>query len=256
MRALDKIEKQGKEAVFKELRESVGLDNEHLQRFSNFLEDFLKKDSENLSLLDSMKSRVQETNNEGFEAVENLKDILKIVYDSGYKEYIEMDFSIARGLDYYTGAVFETRLNNLPGFGSVMSGGRYDELIGMFTGQKIPAVGISIGLDRLFSALVELKMTEERETVTKVLICPAGDNLACYAASAARRLRDGGINAEIYHNPSDKLGRQIGYAGKKGIPFVIILGEKEENEKMCSLKDLASGEQKYLRVEEVITSLR
>lgn len=241
LRALDKLEKQGLENILKELRETAGLDERTLACFTVFLNCL-----NDLRNLDSL---------EGIEAAENLRETLKILSNSGFGDYIEFDPTIARGLDYYTGAIFETSLNDLPGFGSVMSGGRYNKLIGMFARHDIPAVGISIGLDRLFSALVELKMTEERETVTKVLICPAGSSLALYAASIARKLRDSGINTEIYHNPPDKIGKQIGYAGRKGIPFVVILGEKELQEGRCSLKDLGSGEQKYLTVEDVIRIL-
>jgi histidyl-tRNA synthetase len=149
--------------------------------------------------------------------------------------------SLARGLDYYTGIVFETILDELPSIGSVCGGGRYDDLAQRFTKTPLPGVGASLGVDRLLAAMEELGMIEGAATPADVFLpwfCP--ERLDDYLALAAR-LRAAGFAVELYPEPK-KLGAQLKYADRRGFPLAVIVGEAEWEQGCCQLKDLASGE--------------
>jgi len=155
---------------------------------------------------------------------------------------ISFDFSIARGLDYYTGLIFETVLTSAPAYGSVLSGGRYDNLVGMFSNREVPAVGMSIGLDRLLSALTELKLVDTVATTTQVLIVNMDESLESDYLRMAGELRNAGINTVIYYESGD-MGRQLKYASDRGIRYALIYGADEKREGKVLIKDLSSGEQ-------------
>jgi histidyl-tRNA synthetase len=159
------------------------------------------------------------------------------------EENFEIDLTIARGLDYYTGTVYETTMTDYPEIGSVCSGGRYDDLAGYYTNKKLPGVGISIGLTRLFYVLDEQGLLS-RELITApadVLVIPMTENLSC-AVSAATLLRDEGIRTQL-HCENKKFKAKISYADKLGIPFVIFIGEDEISAGVVTVKDMATGEQ-------------
>ncbi|RMD97221.1 MAG: histidine--tRNA ligase [Deltaproteobacteria bacterium] len=156
-----------------------------------------------------------------------------------------IDLSIARGLDYYSGAVFETTLLDRPDFGSVMSGGRYDELIGIFCGRQIPAVGISIGVDRLFAALNDLGLLPRRPSVAELLVtCFDADRLSA-SIEYATLLRRLGIPTEIYPR-AEKLAKQFKYANKQRIPYVAVVGPEEVAGASIRIKEMGSGEERTL----------
>ncbi len=162
-----------------------------------------------------------------------------------------IDFSIARGLDYYTGMIFEISLVRAPQFGSVLSGGRYDNLIGMFSNKSVPAVGASIGLDRLISALEELGLIKEQKTIIKVLVVNFDESLADDYLKLATELREAYINTMLYFEPTD-LKKQLSYASDRGIQYVLLYGPNEAKEGMIIIKNLAKGTQEKVTIKGVI----
>ena len=171
------------------------------------------------------------------------------------KAKIVFDFSIARGLDYYTGMVFETKLLDAPEYGSVLSGGRYDNLIGMFGNKSVPAVGMSVGIDRLFAALQELKLVPVEKTVTKVLVANFDEKLGAKYAEIIGVFRAAGINTETLYEVSD-LKKNLKYADDRGIPFVAIVGANEAKAGKITLKNMKTGDQKEISVEEAIRIIK
>ena len=190
---------------------------------------------------------MDETFDLGFE---ELKSVVKYLGDFGVpEENFAIDLSIARGLDYYTGTVYETEMCDHPEIGSVCSGGRYDDLAGYYTDKKLPGVGISIGLTRLFYVLNEQGLLSE-ETVSSpadVLVIPMTDDPGPGIA-AATALRNAGIRTQIYCEQK-KFKAKLGYADKLSIPYAVLIGEDEINENVVALKDMRSGTQQKLSIE-------
>jgi len=179
----------------------------------------------------------------GEEGINELKALLVLLEEYGVK--ITMDFSLARGLDYYTGTIFEVKMKGNDK--SIAGGGRYDSLIGKFGGPEMPAVGISIGIERIPNVFPKNK------TVSEVVVIPIAENNRKYALSIAKKLRANGINVEL-----DVMGRnfkkQLEYANKMGIPFAVIVGDREEKECKVKLKNLSTSEEKELSLESCIAS--
>ena len=169
-------------------------------------------------------------------------------------ENYKIDLTIARGLDYYTGTVYETFLNEYRSLGSVCSGGRYDNLAEYYTDKKLPGVGISIGLTRLFFQLNDKKIIEAgNKSISKVLIISMIDDFT-KSIEIATKLRNAGINTQIYTNNA-KVKNQFKYASRLNIPYVIVIGEDEIKEEKVSLKNMENGEQISISIEEVIDLL-
>ncbi len=181
------------------------------------------------------------------EGLEELKTVTRYLADFGVpEENFAIDLSIARGLDYYTGTVYETEMTAHPEIGSVCSGGRYDDLAGYYTDKKLPGVGISIGLTRLFYVLNEQGMLSD-ETVSApadALVIPMAEELG-YAIAAATALRDAGIRTQLYCEQK-KFKAKMSYADKLGIPYVILIGEDEIAENVVAVKNMQSGNQEKL----------
>ena len=167
-----------------------------------------------------------------------------------------MDLTIARGLDYYTGTVYETAMLDHPEIGSICSGGRYDNLAEYYTDKKLPGVGISIGVTRLFYVLEEQGMLSDQMVTAPadVLVIPMSDDLQA-AIQTATALRDAGIRTQLY-TEKKKFKARIGYAAKLGIPYAVFLGEDEIAQGVVSCKDLAAGQQQTLPVEQLIPQLK
>ena len=165
-----------------------------------------------------------------------------------------INLGIARGLDYYTGTVYETFLTDHPGVGSVCSGGRYDNLASQYTKSRLPGVGISIGLTRLFYVLSEAGIVQDGPSTTQVLVTQLDPGLLPDYLSLAAELRAAGLNTEIHLEPA-KLARQFKYADRAGIRFAVVMGSDEKAEGMVTVKDLASGEQTRVAREEAVTRL-
>ena len=236
LRALDKLPKIGADKVAGEIESAANATGEQAREVLRLAE----LSGSNEHVLDQLQPLVAD-NQTGEAGVDRLRQILAGVRAAGVRtERIQLDVSIARGLDYYTGVVFETFLNQLPTIGSVCSGGRYDNLAALFTKQELPGVGASLGLDRLLAALEELGMIEPTRTPAPVLI-PYFDKqrLDEYLRLAAD-LRSAGLGVEVYPDPK-KLGPQLKYADQRGFAVALILGEDEFQAGTCQLKDLATG---------------
>ncbi|NLX63063.1 MAG: histidine--tRNA ligase [Tissierellia bacterium] len=250
LRSIDKLEKIGQEGVIKELKEQ-GLEEKVIDEIINFIN--IK--GSNLEIIERLKAL--NINNEIFNmGVEELELVNRYVGLFGVpEENFSIDLTIARGLDYYTGTVYETFLDNYPDIGSICSGGRYDDLAGFYTKQKLPGVGISIGLTRLFYQLTEAKLIKsEDQSLIKVIIIPMGDYLE-KSVETASILRKNGINTQVYLEKA-KVGKKFTFADKLGIPYVIIIGEEEVEKNFYTLRDMKTGEQELLTLEEVLNILK
>lgn len=178
---------------------------------------------------------------------------------AGYPlDKVVFDPTIARGLDYYTGIIYETTLKDVPQLGSVCSGGRYDNLVKALGGPDMPAVGTSIGVDRLFDGLQQLGKLKEARTTTEVLVTNFGAEHTPDYMRVARALRDAGFASEVYYDP-DKIGKQLKFANKMRIPYVVIMGPQEAQNGVGVIKSLETGEQIEVpidRLSDAIAELR
>lgn len=240
LRIIDKIEKIGKDAVIEDL-EKIGVSKEAIEKIINFIEID--------GTTDEKLQKLQDLNieNETFKlGLEELISVVKYIRIFGVPDtHFKVDLTIARGLDYYTGTVYETFLNDYRELGSVCSGGRYENLAEYYTDKKLPGVGISIGLTRLFYKLNELGLIKaEKASMSDVLVIPMVDDLS-KPIILANSLREKNINTEIYLNDK-KLKAKLKYADKLQIPYVIIVGEDEINSGVISVKNMITGEEKKL----------
>ena len=186
------------------------------------------------------------------EGLKELKELIKFIKIFGVpEENFKIDLTIARGLDYYTGTVYETFLDKYRNLGSVCSGGRYDNLAEYYTDRKMPGVGISIGLSRLFFQLIDNNIiSAENETISDVLIISMTDNYDM-CAEVATKLRDSGLNVQI-NIEEQKIGKKFKYADNLNVKYVIIIGEDEIENNVVTLKDMETGEQQTLRLEDAV----
>ena len=244
LRIIDKIEKIGKRAVREELNK-LGLEEMQVNQILEFIEIEGTTD-EKLEKLENLGIQ-----NEQYQTgVAELKEVIKNIRLFGVPDTnFKVDLTIARGLDYYTGTVYETFLNNYRELGSVCSGGRYENLAEYYTDKKLPGVGISIGLTRLFYKLNELNVIHaSKKSIAEILIIPMVEDLE-QPIVLATKLRNAGINTEIYLNDK-KLKAKFKYADKLKIPYVIVIGEDEIKTQTIKLKNMETGEEKELPLEE------
>ena len=237
LRALDKLAKIGAERVVEEIQQTAGASAEQAAR----VVELVQLTGTNDAILAQLRPLVADSER-GQEGVERLAELLAAVSAAGVPaERVQLDVSIARGLDYYTGTVLETSSTTCPTIGSVCSGGRYDNLAELYTKQQLPGIGASLGLDRLLAAMEELGMLAATQTPAQVFI-PYFDaaHLGDYFQLAAE-LRAAGLAVEVYPEPT-KLGKQLQYADRKGFRVAVIAGEREFAAGECQVKDLASGE--------------
>lgn len=251
LRIIDKLDKIGMEAVKEELK-ALGLTEESTSR----IEQFINIAGNNDDILEGLK----ELKIENDEFVLGLEELSKVVYyirQFGVPDKnFAIDLKIARGLDYYTGTVYETILNDYPSIGSVCSGGRYDNLAEYYTTQKLPGVGISIGLSRLFFQLKEAGFFKEStsSTLTKVLVVPMDENIS-YSIGVSNELKKADVVSEVYFEEG-KFAKKLNYANKLGIPYVIIIGGDEIASGILTLKDMINGEQTKLTIKEIINKIK
>ena len=245
LRIIDKIEKIGKEAVIEEL-EKIEVSKKSIDTIMNFIEIDGTTD-EKLQKLQDLGIQ-NETFKIGFE---ELTQVVKYVRLFGIPEQnFKVDLTIARGLDYYTGTVYETFLNEYRELGSVCSGGRYENLAENYTDKKLPGVGISIGLTRLFYKLEELNLINaEKKSVAEVLIIPMIEDLNV-PIKVANDLRKSGINTEIFLNDK-KLKAKMKYADKLEIPYVIVIGEDEVKTESVKIKEMLTGKEIKSNINEI-----
>ncbi len=243
LRIIDKIEKIGKEAVIEEL-EKIEVSKQAIEKIIGFIE-ITGTSKEKLEKLKELKIE-NETFKQGLEELEFVYENIKLfgVPEENYK----IDLTIARGLDYYTGTVYETFLNDYREIGSICSGGRYENLAEYYTNKKLPGVGVSIGLTRLFYKLNELNLIKTtKKSISNIIIIPMMENLE-EPIKLATELRNLGINTEIYSN-NKKLKAKMKYADKLQIPYVIVIGEDEINNNKIKLKDMETGNEEEVELD-------
>ena len=238
LRTLDKLAKVGPDQVAAEMQQVVGLSADQAAGVLA-LADCQGTPEE---ILENLAPRL-ESSETGTEGVARLGELFAACRTAGIStDRIQLDPAIARGLDYYTGTIYETFLDDLPEIGSVCSGGRYDDLAELFTSQPLPGVGASLGLDRLLAAMGELGLVETASTSAPVLLAHFDAGHTADYLATARRLRAAGISCEVFPD-SRPLGKQLKYADRKGFRLVIIAGVDEFAAGNWQLKDLASGQQ-------------
>lgn len=250
LRIIDKMEKIGMDNVKAELID-LGISEGGINSIMAFLE-ISGSNSEKIQALRDLNIE-NEIFQEGLSEIETVFNYLKLF--NVPEKNTEFDLTIARGLDYYTGTVYETKLDNHPEIGSICSGGRYDNLASYYTKQSLPGVGISIGLTRLFYQLREAGIVKaEENTLTDVLIVPfEGYNEEAIKLSS--KLRAGKVNSYVYAE-SGKLGKKMKYADGLNIKYTILIGEDEAKEGKYMLKNMESGDQEKLSADEIIACIK
>ena len=252
LRTIDKLDKIGADKVRELLTDTCGVTGENADEILRFIA-CPGTSADKLAFLEQYRGR-----NETFDlGLDELRTVVGYLPAFGVpEENFELDLTIARGLDYYTGTVYETVLLDHPEVGSICSGGRYDDLAGYYTNKSLPGVGISIGLTRLFYILQEQNMISDAVLTAPadVLILPMTDDLSA-AVALASMLRAGGLRVQLY-SEKKKFKAKIGYADKLGIPFVIFLGEDEIAQHVCALKNMATGVQEAVTQETALETIR
>ena len=246
--AIDKLDKIGLENVNAELA-SKGIPQEAIDK----LQPIILLSGSNEEKLETLKS-VLAASETGLKGVEESEFILKTISTLGIKSEVELDLTLARGLNYYTGAIFEVKALDVQ-IGSISGGGRYDYLTGVFGMDGMSGVGISFGADRIYDVLNQLDLyPEDASFGTQLLFVNFGEAEAAYVLPVLAKVRAAGIRAEIYPD-SAKMKKQMSYANAKAIPFVAIVGENEMNEGKVMLKNMATGEQSLYTPEELVAAL-
>ena len=248
--ALDKLDKIGEDGVKKEMLEK-GISEEALVKLQSLF-NFTGTISEKIEKLSTLLA----ASTEGMKGVEELKFICENVMTLGLQHSIlDLDVTLARGLNYYTGAIFEVAPPKQVAMGSIGGGGRYDDLTGIFGLKSMSGVGISFGLDRIYLVVEELNLFPQTVTSTsKGLFINYGNTEALYAMKAIQQLRNLGIKVEMYPDNA-KVGKQFAHADKRNIPFAVIVGETEMNAEKFALKNLTTGEQVLVTFEELKAKL-
>ncbi|MBO5048323.1 MAG: histidine--tRNA ligase [Clostridia bacterium] len=252
LRIIDKIEKIGKDKVVEELVK-IGVPEESTDKII----DFITITGDRKQMLESLRALGVEDESFvlGVNELETVSDAM--VMFGMPEENFRIDLSIARGLDYYTGTVYETTINGHPEFGSVCSGGRYDNLTGYYTDKKLPGIGISIGLTRLFSQLRDNGLIAPKTgSMAKVLVIPMDKDVLPYAVQTANTFRANGIPSDVYYGTKG-MKQKMKYAARMGVAYAAIIGTDEATNGVLALKDMnGEGGQKTLSVEEAIEILK
>ncbi len=246
--AIDKIDKIGLENVRKELEEK-GLAPEAIDR----LEPILTLSGSNSDKLSKLRE-ILAGSEEGLKGIEELREVLAGIENLEPKANIELDFSLARGLNYYTGTIIEVKAEDVE-IGSITGGGRYDNLTGVFGMPGLSGVGISFGADRIYDVLNQLNLyPEELSASVKVLFINFGEKEAARAQKIIARLREAGVSAQLYPDAA-KMKKQMTFANAEGVPFVALIGENELNDGTVTLKNMADGTQETLSPDQLIEKL-
>lgn len=252
LRTIDKLEKIQEKGVVEELSD-FGLTSEVIDKILTFI-NIEGSNEEKIQALKSLNIQ-----NETFQAgINELETVINYVKTFNVPERnYTLDLTVARGLDYYTGTVYETYLNDYKEIGSVCSGGRYENLAGYYTTQNLPGVGVSIGLTRLFYQLKEAGLLEKDSpsTLTQVIIIPMDEGFNEYSIKAANKLREKGIIVEVYFEKA-KIGKKLNYANKLNIPYALLIGEEEVKTQRVSLKDMKTGVQELVLLEDVVKTIK
>lgn len=250
MRTIDKIEKIGRETVIAIFKDDYNMTDDSIKTIISFIEingttDEKIKKLETLGIENDLYKQ----------GVEELKEVVRYIRLFNVPdESFEIDLSIARGLDYYTGTVYETFLNDYKSIGSICSGGRYNDLAGYYTDKNLPGVGMSIGLTRLFFILNDIGLIKtDKKSISDVLVISMLEDLS-KSIEVANTLRNAGINTEIYFD-NKKMKAKFKYADRLNIPYVLVIGEDEIKTGMYTIKDMANGKQEQMEIEKIIEKL-
>lgn len=247
--AIDKLDKIGVENVNAELREK-GVSEAGIEKLQPIINMTGSNDDKLNVIADVLKS-----SEIGLKGVEELRTILRYVKMLNVATEVEIDLTLARGLNYYTGAIFEVKAKDVV-IGSITGGGRYDNLTGVFGLDGMSGVGISFGADRIYDVLNQLDLyPQELLASTQILFATFGENEFNFALNLLKEVRDNGISAEIYPEPV-KMKKQMSYADNKAIPYVAIVGETEMAENKVMLKNMVTGEQQLVGIAEVVSILK
>ncbi len=249
--AIDKLDKIGEEKVKEELRSKNFSDHS-----LNSLFEILNIKGPSSNKISELTTRLENTVL-GKKGLEDLQEILSLLknYDAN-DDHVEFDISLARGLSYYTGCIFEVKINNVA-IGSVSGGGRYDNLTQAFGDKEnLSGVGFSFGVDRIYDAMEELNLfPKDTQVSSKVLMCHFDEESMRYGLRILTKLRSNGIASEIYADVT-KLKKQLDFANKKEIPFTLVIGSEEMKNGLLSFKDMARGEQEKLSIDQIIQKLK
>ncbi len=247
--AIDKLDKIGEDGVVKELLEK-GISNQAIEK----IRPLFSLTGSNQVKLETM-SQLLATSEEGLKGIEELKFVLDQVGVLGLRNAkLEFDVTLARGLNYYTGAIFEVKANGVK-MGSICGGGRYDDLTGLFGMSGMSGVGISFGADRIYDVLTELDLfPKEVDKGVKVMFANFGEHEQAYCMRLLKQLREENIPSELYPSKA-KMQKQMKYANEKGVEFVALVGENEIKAGKIQLKDMYSGQQNLFTIEELIAHL-
>lgn len=247
--AIDKLDKIGIDNVNQELRED-GLSEEQIEKLQPIISLSGSNDEKLATIADVLK-----TSETGLKGIEELRFILSTLKTVGLKNEIQLDLTLARGLNYYTGAIFEVKALDVQ-IGSITGGGRYDNLTGIFGMPGLSGVGISFGADRIYDVLNQLELyPKDSVTTTQLLFINFGEKETAYCLPIIGQVREHGIRAEIYPDTA-KMKKQMSYANAKDIPYVALAGENEIAAGKVTLKNMETGEQQMLSPEELINVLR
>lgn len=247
--AIDKLDKIGLDNVNAELA-SKGIPQEAIDK----LQPIILLSGTNEEKLETLKT-VLAASETGLKGVEESEFILKTIAGLGIQSDVELDLTLARGLNYYTGAIFEVKALDVQ-IGSISGGGRYDNLTGVFGMEGVSGVGVSFGADRIYDVLNQLDLyPKDAVDGTQLLFVNFGEAEAAYVLPVLAKVRAAGIRAEIYPD-SAKMKKQMGYANNKAIPFVAIVGETEMNEGKLTLKNMTTGEQSLVTPDELIDAIK
>ena len=247
--AIDKLDKIGLDNVNEEVR-GDGLSEDQIAK----LQPIITLEGTNDEKLNTI-AEVLATSETGLKGVEELRYILDVLKTAGLKNEIQLDLTLARGLNYYTGAIFEVKALDVP-MGSILGGGRYDNLTGIFGMPGISGVGISFGIDRIFDVLNALDCYPKDAVVgTQLLFINFGEKETAYCLPSVAKAREAGIRTEIFPD-SSKMKKQMSYANAKQIPFVALAGENEMDEGKLTLKNMLTGEQQLLTPEQLIETVK
>ena len=247
--AIDKMDKIGGDAVNAELREK-GIDETAIEK----LQPILNLQGSNNEKLERLQGILQNSPT-GLKGIEELSTVFNYLEGLSIGTEVKLDLTLARGLSYYTGAIFEVKALDVQ-IGSITGGGRYDDLTGIFGLKNMSGVGISFGADRIFDVMQQLNLfPEDNKATTQILFVNFGAKEERYCLPLMQQLRAAGINTEIYPEPA-KMKKQMGYADKKGIRFVALVGETEMQENKIALKNMATGEQQNITLAQAVEILK
>jgi histidyl-tRNA synthetase len=243
--AIDKLDKSGLENVIKELRDK-GLTNESINKLIPVLGLTGSPDEKLLKLKELFKD-----SNTGLKGIEEISKVLEYMDECGLNSPVEFDITLARGLNYYTGAIFEVKARDV-NMGSICGGGRYDDLTGIFGLPDVSGVGVSFGADRIYDVMSDLNLFEtDTTTTTRLMFVNFGETEEKYSLHLLDHIRKRGINAEIYPEAA-KIKKQMAYADARKIPFVAMVGSEEMKNKKISLKNMLTGDQHNVSLEEML----